>query len=1348
MRSNVDEKSHRMQDFSQLPPLPQTPRREATTTLQGYAYQVWVSLDQWLRLPADSVLFLEGAEDIDRLEAGDADTIQVRHTRGTISLNTKYAREAIAQFWVTREREQKTNGRQVRYTYLTTSDIALESNASFGGRHGIATWENARYETSSAETLRAYLILNMGATGSLLSFLRNAKVEELQQQLFLNFSWVTNCPDVETVQGAVTDRLSTRLNANNYSRTTLEQIRDNLFTYCWKKICKPRVEDRLLTAPELERQIQAATTIYLPLPMNAMGSLLIAAAHMSSLQGAVHDLSVLAQEIPIPPEPLLNRPQLTGLVATHLRLREPVLLTGSVFKGKTTIAILAALATVPNAWWIDLSDRPNGSVRDIFAFLAMVMERSETPELIVLDDLNTSETAKKTYGKALSKLVYNAKGAGKTLLLTAQGSPDALEKHDATGWGIVVLDIPSMSDAEIRAECTAAGCSSEADVALWGELISIQTTGHPKLVQVRIAELHDLGWPAFDPAYFFRTSAAVRDARQMAQALFSESVSGAEAEYVYTIAEFHISPSREMLLNLADLSPNVVGPDSLIRKLTGKWLETVTTKHYRVTPILRAVAGETWSDVKHQAVHRTVFDSIAKCSRLNAREGAALLFHGVVARDAGRTTDACLRLITIKDAEIKEQAHRALSWIVPIGIKGNTSIFPWDKATALLMRGLQFQVGAAQHAEELDLIVRQWKWEIADADEKSRSGAEMLLNFSILTTPAHLSPATVLEGAVWVHTEGQSGNPGVQMFEDFHTEHAILDLPKTATSFQTYLVIKFNMVTGYEDFCELVDWIGRENCSELLNEFDAMMTWPTVTLNGLFLHMGWIAESKLENANWERWIVVLSKAWTIAKAKNLHSFGCEVARALSVILCEQVSDLAKSLAVLDHAVNDFGPAVALAEQRSNAFFQMKQDAAALEAWDALIRQFGSSACVDPNAFRRTALAAVNLERWPEAATLFEDGANTLSFNYQLPTLCALLAEAALAWHLGGNQVSASSSMSKCFDGIPKSPEIEGSVHWEAALRMFGAIASQIRGHRAMMTDGAEVIIKPGMASNPLLTISSTDENHKMRMAILEVEVLLGKIASTGAVIASDERLVKLLAHEDPIVRWLACLNSIAFELTTQSTSFFVSLVETSTFALEHIRKNSPYANGENNPAARTAGLYLLAAICDPRPIDDLLSLWEPPTTTTSFGTSKSVLSALRKGSSLAPMAAADLVFNNDANGLVRCGAALSIIKSALYDARSTAAAQTFLTMMVQNTGAASAMKGQQIESIIGQRYAENWKLLAARPQLFSSPSRTIPPLREAIELSLQRKGSVKRLLQCGAAAGGIEIGQIIDTVDF
>src|SRR5215217_5426179 len=95
-------------------------KRQALPPLRGYDYQIWQSLNRWLSLGASEVLFLEVAEDLDVLRAGEAETVQVKETRrsGTVTLNSRDIIEAIAHFW---EHQKNNPGYTIRFRFLTTS---------------------------------------------------------------------------------------------------------------------------------------------------------------------------------------------------------------------------------------------------------------------------------------------------------------------------------------------------------------------------------------------------------------------------------------------------------------------------------------------------------------------------------------------------------------------------------------------------------------------------------------------------------------------------------------------------------------------------------------------------------------------------------------------------------------------------------------------------------------------------------------------------------------------------------------------------------------------------------------------------------------------------------------------------------------------------------------------------------------------------------------------------------------------------------------------------------------------------------------------------------------------------
>jgi hypothetical protein len=73
------------------PPLVNDPAREATDTMRGYSYQVLRSVLAWSQLDDDEVLYLEGAEDLDRVRGDEVLVEQVKDTAGSgnVTLRTQ-----------------------------------------------------------------------------------------------------------------------------------------------------------------------------------------------------------------------------------------------------------------------------------------------------------------------------------------------------------------------------------------------------------------------------------------------------------------------------------------------------------------------------------------------------------------------------------------------------------------------------------------------------------------------------------------------------------------------------------------------------------------------------------------------------------------------------------------------------------------------------------------------------------------------------------------------------------------------------------------------------------------------------------------------------------------------------------------------------------------------------------------------------------------------------------------------------------------------------------------------------------------------------------------------------------
>ena len=205
------------------------PARQAVATILGYIFQIWWSVDAWLQLSsADEVIYLEGAEDLDRVGVDHATTQQIKHEAASISLNNQRAHKALENFWIVSEKE---NTRRVDFHYITTASAAMEQDADFGGVCGIEAWRVAQTSLEIVALLHRYLSSKLDAASSLRAFLTSASREEVQSRLVRRFHWFLTQPGVEDVKRSVADRLVVRLSHKNIPLSYGNRVQDRLYNF-------------------------------------------------------------------------------------------------------------------------------------------------------------------------------------------------------------------------------------------------------------------------------------------------------------------------------------------------------------------------------------------------------------------------------------------------------------------------------------------------------------------------------------------------------------------------------------------------------------------------------------------------------------------------------------------------------------------------------------------------------------------------------------------------------------------------------------------------------------------------------------------------------------------------------------------------------------------------------------------------------------------------------------------------------------------------------------------------------------------------------------------------------------
>jgi hypothetical protein len=1328
-----------------LPPhLPGDPRRQAVYSIQGTVYQAWWSIDSWLLLThADEVIYLEGAEDFDIVKHDTAITVQVKQNTGSVSLGTAKAHEALENFWALC---CKAPSRRIDFHYLTTSTIAMEQDANFDGLKGIDAWRAAQTSPELVGKITDYLKQKLSATSSLKAFLASATPEAIRLRLIERFHWLTEQPDVEAVKRSVNDRICVLLSKMGRSVSLSSSVQKYLESHFWETVVKASTAERCLTSAELLRQVEAAITVYLPIPVDQLPDLI------GNAPPGLDLFNLLFERLPGPPDPLLRRPELAQRLGELVRHRRIVLLTGSVFKGKTTLAQLVASALCPDTRWIKLTDRQPNQVDTLLRALARRIESGDCPKLVIIDDLDIRPAAHRVYRDSLGLLLHRAIASGHGILLTAQGaSSDSAVMQDFTN--IELLDVPELSTEETTILCQEYGCP-ELLSEVWGSFVKGTTSGHPKLVQVRIAELAGRGWPIPGPNDLIAQSSAVIPVRRMARQLLSESVPDPVAEFVYMVSECSVLMHRIIAIRLAESVTGLGNAGDVLDNLTGKWLERIEGSWFRATALLKGVAAEVWSPEKYKLAHIRLYDAIRAKGTLDPWEAAALLFHAFVGQDRGRLVRTAMRLQTIENHDASHEVERQLLWLPLVALEAGQSITD-DVAASVILRQLQFRAASTLDSDALPQICERWAEDIERIpNHEVRPMMSAMMWFSIGFSQCLKVPLKPRLQAI-----AGIGVLPVEL-QDFQVERtrnllgaagvAAAGIPDTGTTAQMMFLSAIRHIRDIASLEELLRWLvgALENIQQ---QFDAMLEWSIVQSLGAFVQGAWAAKHE-ETRDWEPWLKFFKEMDDYAKRRVSPRFGREVAKAKAIILTEYLNRSTDALTVLDDAVSAFGSSAVLSEQRANVLFHKQDDAKVLEIWTELTSDPASKATLDPFAYRRAGISAARLKHWPGAEQIFLDAAGSLTPGPIDPTKFGLQVDAALVASLRDDQATASRILAEAVLMLPSEATTEGDLRWDAVQRAAVDVCKTIE-KSYWKQESIEPRIKVGDASSPNLVTPKAEPGQAARNELTRVQVL--HLATTLAVGPSSitEEVETLAGSKYVYVRWFASEARLALSYASGvGTDFVRTLIAFETAMVDLSTNRERLIEPDTGPAPnltispeRWFGLLAAGTICSGTDLLSNLDIWLNESSR-ELGADAPLTNAIRliiDGASRPAEILEATVQNTENPGTVRCGAAAKLLLS-MPGASKTLQLQSFLTSAMLSDG--SFARQELFNLHAARRFASAWRAHSENRFQFFSPRTSVPELLRAVDDVEAGSGTVRRLLQAAANALGQPLGSFIEHV--
>ncbi|WP_126456876.1 hypothetical protein [Sulfuriflexus mobilis] len=1342
---DVDIKSanSQIEDANPLRELTGDSRRQAVDSIDGIIYQAWWSIDAWLRLrDGEEVIYLEGAEDFDVVSTGSAKAVQVKRHKGSISLGNAKALEALENYWSLASKEPT---RRVSFQFLTTSSVAAEKDGNFNGGKGIDLWRAAQTSLDITTKIANYLSTKLKEGSPLKTFLATEKPEAIQEQLIRRFFWFTEQPDTDAVIRSVDDRIAVILSSRSRPLSLVQSVKKYLESRFWQVIRERDSSKRYLTFGDALRQIEEATTVYLPVPAEKVADVIAGGASGEAL------LELLVDKLPKLPEPLLLRPVLTNQLQELINLRKVVLLTGTVYKGKTTLAQLVSSVLCPDAWWIALSGRKPSEVDSLFMAIARRIDEDACSSLIVIDDLDLSPVAHRAYKDSLELILHRANITGRGIILTAQGaSSDSAAIHDFSN--IELFYVPEMDAEEVKALCIQQGCPVKF-AHKWSALVTASTGGHPKLVQVRLSELSSEGWPAPSVDSITAQSTAVTSVRQLARQLLRDTVTEPVAEFIYLLSESSVLMHRKVALKLAEGISKIANGGDVIDGLAGKWIECIESEWYRVTALLKGVSADVWTEERRKKAHIDIYSALLSKHTLDPSEVAALFFHAYMGGEPSLVANTAIKLQTSEENDAVNEVERHLLWLPFVAIDAGET-FASTEIANVIIRSLQFSVACTLDADSIPQVCARWKEDVEKISKpEARMVNEVLMWMSVIAKDNSKIPLKMRLDAISGLLRSPSKLPDElsdilpDIGKGFFGVTDLDGLPKSGTTAQVGLIGAIHSVTGMESLNELLHWLKSEATTEIKQQFDQMLEWPLVQNVGAFVQTAWVATHE-ETSDWEPWLEVLDRLDDYSRGESSCNLGREVAKSRAIILTEYLEQSDAALVALKEAEEEYGSSAVLMEQRANVLFHVEDDKSVLEIWRELFNNPDTKETLDPFAFRRAAMSAARLGLWGEARQIFSAGADSIQPGTYEFTKFGLRVDAAHSMLKEGDSVSAAKLLAETVLFLPDEVFSQEVERWDAVHRVAVDVCKAIE-NSIWKRGKDDAFIEVGYASSPDLKVLSVEDGLEARREFICAQVIL--VLSTMAPEAAKYKaeLDRLKGSRYRAVRWVSAEAQLALSFALGAGEGFVEAILSYVQAQRLIQEDSSHLflepdNGpESGPLVEPDywfGLLCAGLVCAGLDVQAKLGIWAEDSRRL-LGDGADLTNNIRLFSE--GYSQPEILYDASADRCKRCGAAVQLLSDELKPEQALEL-QAFLVSGMVSDG--SFLLQQLFNHHVAHCLSDSWRIYAESGSNFYSPRTSVPALLSGVDEVEKGGGTLKSLLVPAAKALRREIGEFMERV--
>ena len=426
---------------------------------------------------------------------------------------------------------------------------------------------------------------------------------------------------------------------------------------------------------------------YMQIPsttMDTVGSAFIESPSNITIQS---QFSIIQTNIPPLYPDFAPRTDLVTSIQSKFQSEGLVVIQGGTGTGKTTLAKLTA-NTISGSWfWLNFTKRDSYQVAQFLQQLAIEISKQSSQINIVLDDLNLQPQQLEHYEEFLGTVVYRVLERGAKLSITSQYNlPNNVIRRLGVSKSVVLL-VPNFTIHEIEQFAQQLGCPPD-QAKTWAKLIRFHTSGHPRLVHARLAQLQMKDWKADENESIFRTPQEVVEEREEARQLLIDLPED-QQELLYRLSLISTEFRRDCAINIGEIPESIPYSGDTFSQLVGPWIDPSRETYYTISPLLNNAAKQVWSESKINDLHAQIANSILKARSLTITEAWSVLLHSILGENKESLTAIVQGLLaTLKDNWKK--LGQEFSWLIRIKTDPLEELFPGDVPVKSFISVIQY----------------------------------------------------------------------------------------------------------------------------------------------------------------------------------------------------------------------------------------------------------------------------------------------------------------------------------------------------------------------------------------------------------------------------------------------------------------------------------------------------------------------------------------------------------------------------------------------------------------------------------------------------------------------------------